>query len=177
MQPKLFFAVFISAIYLVILIGMSASAVFLAVLVLNVHHHDPSKPVPKWVENLVFVGLATLVCKRKAVSELGLWGNKAKVHPAVEMKDGNTSFAIITKEIEVTKEEVRKNDGESNSPNPVSVDAGTGESSVTPSAGNYGNCWILAAQILDRFFMWSYLIVLVVTTLLLMVILPRTAAT
>lgn len=78
---------------------MNTWSVMLTVLVLNLHHRNGHKPVPRWVRAFVFEGLARILCmysrthKRKrdyhkmmAVTEMG---NNAKKNKSQRLKTDN----------------------------------------------------------------------------------------
>ena len=43
---------------------MTAFSIVISVIVLDLHHHEPSTPVPKWLRRLVFGFMARIVCMR-----------------------------------------------------------------------------------------------------------------
>ncbi|XP_064647395.1 neuronal acetylcholine receptor subunit alpha-10-like [Lineus longissimus] len=206
------------SIYLTILIAMSASSVFLAMIVLNVHHHNPKKPVPSWLRNLIFKFLGTIVFKRKAVRNLWSDTASAKVHPSPTMAPEGETIGFQSSEANNHGFEKRKGQivdstlpwspsnikdhdisgqvRESSFGSAYNLPTNKGRGSgMSASSGDLhresrdlrtpsdlhcrlanvvdgADCWILAAEILDRFFMWSYLVILVTTSLVLLVILP-----
>ncbi|XP_064637729.1 neuronal acetylcholine receptor subunit beta-3-like [Lineus longissimus] len=151
------------SIYLTLLTGLSASAVTLAMFVLNLHHHDPNKPVPSWMKTLVFNCLATITCKRKAVRELGLVDSPDQLnqvqpiclqspHPKVAFVEGASKGSITDLHDLLKKSNVISPDGN--------------------SEGTYGPHWKLAAEIIDRFFMIVFLCSTLALTGAIMFIMP-----
>ena len=61
--------VFVSVIYLTLIMSMTAASIVICVMVLNLHHRDNNAPVPSWLTTLSFRLLAPLVCMRKQVKE------------------------------------------------------------------------------------------------------------
>ena len=53
---------FVSGIYTTFVMMMNTWSVMLTVLVLNLHHRNGNKPIPKWVRAFVFEGLARILC-------------------------------------------------------------------------------------------------------------------
>lgn len=43
---------------------MTAMSIFISVMVLNLHHRDPNRPVPPWLRHLSYDVLANIVCAR-----------------------------------------------------------------------------------------------------------------
>lgn len=52
----------ISGIYLTLIMAMTAMSILICVIVLNLHHRDPSAPVPVWLTKLTHGIMAPLVC-------------------------------------------------------------------------------------------------------------------
>ncbi|XP_064627385.1 neuronal acetylcholine receptor subunit alpha-10-like [Lineus longissimus] len=68
-------------VFLTLMIGLSASAVMLAIFVLTIHHQNPDRPLPNWFRILVFGGLAKVTCKSKHVRANGWNTKRVTVHP------------------------------------------------------------------------------------------------
>ncbi|KAK2164106.1 hypothetical protein LSH36_68g00000, partial [Paralvinella palmiformis] len=51
-------------IYLTLVMTMTAMSIFISVMVLNLHHRDPNRPVPPWLRHLSYDVLANIVCAR-----------------------------------------------------------------------------------------------------------------
>ena len=50
---------------------MTATSILICVVVLNLHHRDPSAPAPKWLKNLTYNVLAPLVCMKSREPKKG----------------------------------------------------------------------------------------------------------
>ena len=50
---------------------MTATSILICVVVLNLHHRDPSAPVPKWLRNITYNVMAPLVCMKSRAPKKG----------------------------------------------------------------------------------------------------------
>ncbi|XP_064644641.1 neuronal acetylcholine receptor subunit alpha-10-like [Lineus longissimus] len=167
------------SIYLTLLIGLSATSVVLAMLVLNIHHHDPDKPVPNWAKTLVFRILAVIAFKRKAVAELKLETTTkiVQVQPSpssdtVSMIGGST--ATMTTDISTIIPIISAKEPEMRRVQFVMHNQDSYEQDNHPGSGKYANSWKVAAEILDRFFFMLFMLVTVVSSVVMLIIIPLT---
>ncbi len=49
-------------IYLTMVMVMTGFSIVISVIVLDLHHHEPTSPVPRWLRRLVFGCMARLLC-------------------------------------------------------------------------------------------------------------------
>ncbi len=56
--------VFVPGIYLTMVMVMTAFSIVISVIVLDLHHHEPSNPPPKWLRRIVFGFMAHIICMR-----------------------------------------------------------------------------------------------------------------
>jgi hypothetical protein len=54
----------IAGIYLTLIMAMTAMSILICVVVLNLHHRDPSAPVPPWLHSVTYHFMAYAVCMR-----------------------------------------------------------------------------------------------------------------
>ena len=51
-----------AAIYPMMIMILAAVSLALTVIIMNIHHHPPNRPVPGWLISLVFGCIAPMVC-------------------------------------------------------------------------------------------------------------------
>lgn len=54
----------LAGIYLTMVMVMTAFSIVISVIVLDLHHHEPSSPVPRWLRRLVFGFMARILCMK-----------------------------------------------------------------------------------------------------------------
>ncbi|XP_064626002.1 neuronal acetylcholine receptor subunit alpha-10-like [Lineus longissimus] len=157
------------SVYLTVLVCLSSLAVFLTMLVLNVHHQDPDKPLPKWFRWLTFRGLAFLTLKRQSARKL-----EAEFFPSHSMvtPDPSTLYPKDCRSVGAERSaislvqiggmEIQNNKGFTSMREPDF------DGLLQPPSGQFGPCWRLAAVILDRSFMTLYIIVTVISTIIIL---------
>ncbi|XP_064627979.1 neuronal acetylcholine receptor subunit alpha-10-like [Lineus longissimus] len=135
-------------LYLTSLIAMSAAAVFLAILILTIYHHDPGKPVPKWMTSLIFGCLATITLKRQAVRNLGLKSNNT-----VE----TTVHSISSSQRKQEDSKLERSPGRNVPTGDIGLAFPTEEKLEALEDRRHAPAWKMAATILDRFFFMTFL--------------------
>ncbi|XP_064646249.1 neuronal acetylcholine receptor subunit alpha-7-like [Lineus longissimus] len=179
--PKSSLSTPLLTIYLTMLIALSAFAVFLSILVLNIHHQDPDKPLPKWLRKVVFGCLAKVTCRGRQVRDLGLDTKKIMVHP-MDYPLNDLALATVTGGKVGNKDEIARIGGSKldlHQPPHYVVPAcefvkGPNGATQAESGveGKYGQAWKLSAEILDRIFLILYLIVTVSAFLYFLILCP-----
>ena len=120
-------------------------SVILSILVLNVHHRDPKVELSWFWRKFVLNGLGRIVCKRakpKKSQVGGLTPDKQEKSDAVKTFKPKNTG---TPDVDMRRELIVADDG---------------------------NEWRLAAEVLDRSFLLSYVIVTVLVNLVVLFILP-----
>ena len=56
--------VIVAGIYLTMVMVMTAISIVISVIVLDLHHHEPTSPVPAWMGRIVFGFMARLMCMK-----------------------------------------------------------------------------------------------------------------
>ena len=152
---------------------MSGLALFCSVLVLKVHHTDPSRRMPRWMYKLVVGGLGSITCKNwKVPAPESVHHNQVAPSPT----------ELETEDTELKKKSERK-----------TVDEGMEKDLHELSSSNHecqckvatmkGTCtdkeiskiWIHAAQILDDFFFITSILGISFAALFMLIIIPISA--
>ncbi|XP_064646172.1 neuronal acetylcholine receptor subunit beta-2-like [Lineus longissimus] len=150
------------SIYLTIQVAMSSLSVVASMLVLNVHHHDPQKPVTDWTKTLVYGYLAAVTFQRQLVRDLRLNERKAT---KIQVKQSDTFSTDLDSGLHDTVDQFQEAAALSEK-NPFPA-------ATQPAVSGYGHYWKVAAAILDRFFLFLFLLVIALTSVVLLVVLPK----
>ncbi len=65
--------------YVVAAMIMTTLSLILTIAILNIYHHDPSKPVPAWLDRFVLRLLARVLCMHTSDENGNQWVQVAKV--------------------------------------------------------------------------------------------------
>ncbi|CAH1779885.1 unnamed protein product [Owenia fusiformis] len=157
------------ALYLAAVMTLSASSIILTVIILQMHHHDAIYPVPRWLRYFAFEMIARVVCLRhyKSFSLEGyIRVSKHSSNNVSPVKRGS-------------KMDGRKNYGGSythgaNNQIPISEEI-IDKSAFDSDNAKWKKEWQTVAQILDRFLLFVYLVVLLIFCVVLL-FLPVVAA-
>lgn len=160
-------------------------------LVLNVHHHNPDKPVPNWAKNILFRCLATLTFKRKDVEELRIQTTTKVIQVQPSSCDTSKTELSITSggsPIGASPIHEHTSPGIMSFQRPFQNSASTPNMEIPfskmafllppvpeteePPSGQFANSWRLAGEILDRFFFMTFLLITVVSSLVVLIIIP-----
>ena len=161
-----YFCIF-TAIYLTLLTALSGLAVTISMFVLNIYHHDPEKQPPAWIKTFVFRFLGCLTLKQKSVQELTIdtqWAWKTSQVQCLTKASSDNVHADIAKLYDDSKATNQK---------PPSINTPeTAQQLPETSSGDYGKHWKLAAAILDRFFLVSFLSLSIALNVAIIFVMP-----
>ena len=161
----------VSVVYLTCIMALGTMSVCMTVLVLNFHHRDSERPVPKWAKIFVFSYLAKILCvgARKPQTLAG------KMH-LLERQDSANGVTLrhgirrIAHDVGLLKPMLNPNGDVEGSPTCTKLSIGDQVYPVKRDKNklDHSTDWKEIAHVLDRFF---FIIVLILMTCSAMIIL------
>ena len=158
--------------------AITTLSMVLTVFVLNLHHVT-DRPVPSWVKRLVFIYLARMLCMCNAIE------SDSAANSPVNGKNKNKKLGLYRTPVDtmVSDSEERTAIIELQNRN---VNGGTDSAKLSPQLSetnypmlnriqkdedkkepNYSKDWIKMAEVFDRLFFWSFLLAILISTLVL----------
>ena len=160
----LFTPVLIPVVYLTCTMALGTVSVCLTVVVLNLHHRDAERPVPKWAKVFVLSYLSKLLCVRARkpktlAHEMDIYEHP---HGKMNLRGGLKKFA---KNVQIMKPMLKHNnvDTEYSRRDDVFPEF----SDVTP---NLTDDWREVAHVMDRLFFWMVFIFMTASTMIILLV-------
>ena len=152
----------VAVIYLTCTMGLGTVSVCLTVVVLNLHHRDPERPVPKWAKVLVLSYMSRILCvrARKPTTLANGLAMLGRSHGPMDLRGG---LRRIAKDGDLFKpmlkpSEMQTDNRYSNSANVFQ------RFSESPPAQDLNNDWRELAHVMDRLFFWIVFIFMTAST-------------
>ncbi|CAH1779886.1 unnamed protein product, partial [Owenia fusiformis] len=159
-------------LYLAALMTLSASSIILTVTILQMHHHDAIYPVPRWLRYFAFEIVLKVVClQRYKIFSLDEYrrvssNSENNVSPRLDFGESKDARCNRHKETSSTKDAGKDDTVIQMSDDPAIIDG----SAIDCNETRRKEEWQKVAQILDRFLLIVYLVILLIFCVFLFVL-------
>lgn len=163
--------------------AMTAMSILICVIVLNLHHRDPSAPVPRWLSRLT-LNMSSLVCMRDQVRQKGVTVYQlcelSQNHATSHAHENNVGGEPQSPFFEDLGGSERMNYGTSGSGKKQilleeilkHLRQITDKLKEKEEQGSLKAEWKEVAKIMDRFFLLVFVLLVVVSSLVLLLVYP-----